>query len=180
MTSSCEIQSHPSLKCHRVGRFFLMAQGLLAIFLALVAYVLEWGHIVEGCRLCQWERGIILAGGLLSFLAGWIRFRLLFKGLGWLSLPLWIGGMGLGAYHAGIQYHLWKQPAMCSVVDAQTIKEFFAQGSLPACHERTLELFGLPGSVYVLGGCFLMAVVTFCVLKCSKKKIENTTETPAT
>lgn len=173
--SSSETQKLTFASSHRLERFLFMAQGLVGIVLAVVAYVLEWGHIVQGCQLCQWERALILLGGILSFLAGWIPCRLFFKTIGWMSLPVWISGIFLGLYHAGIQYHLWAQPKMCSALQAENIDEFFAKGALPACSERTFELFGLPGSLYVFGLCGLFAMITFCALKCRPAKKDEKT-----
>lgn len=93
----------------------LAAAIVLAVAAATIAGALASQHLfgLVPCKLCLWQRWPYYVGlplALATLLApdpGWRR-----AGLGALSL-LFLASFGLGAYHAGVESHLWLGPSDC-------------------------------------------------------------------
>ncbi|HEY0291705.1 MAG TPA: disulfide bond formation protein B [Hansschlegelia sp.] len=101
-----------------------LAALLVAIVAALTvcgALVFQHGFGYVPCMLCLWERWPYYLGAPLALLAallaargnpGAARLFLIVVGL------LFVGGAGLGAYHAGVEWGFWPGPASCAGADA--------------------------------------------------------------
>jgi disulfide bond formation protein DsbB len=85
------------------------------------ALVFEHGFGYTPCMLCLWQRWpyyvgapLALAAALLAARghAGAARLVLLAVGLAF------VGGAGLGAYHAGVEWRFWPGPSSCAGANA--------------------------------------------------------------
>ena len=92
-----------------------MPHATLAVAAATLAGAFAFQHVggYEPCPICIWQRwpyvvGIVLLAGGLASPAG--RIRTLLTGI---ACPVFLGGAGLSAWHAGIEYGFWAGPASC-------------------------------------------------------------------
>jgi disulfide bond formation protein DsbB len=124
-----------------------------------------------GCILCRTERLIILVAGILCFwslvwrMSRWGRYSLVGSAFFWLA-----GGV-VSLYHAAIQYGLLKAPHFCTVQESvgKTFEEQFDRFiSAPikvSCAKRTMDLFGVPASLYLGVTCLLIFGICLMLLK---------------
>ncbi len=131
----------------------------------LGAYGFQYIGGLLPCKLCYWQRyayytAIPLAGLSLLLAAtrgpAAARLPLLLTGLALLA------GMGIAAYHAGVEYHWWPGPATCS--GAPVSGDIFFQDAGPGlirCDQTPWSLFGVSMAGYnaVISG--LLALAAF-------------------
>lgn len=139
-------------------------KGMLLLFLmcsatALASYGMAlWGQF-PACRLCHIQRMIVLC------LAGSTGICLCIKNKGYLLrffsygiMMLWVIGAVTSLYHVGIQYHLLSMPQFCIVDNASTL-DALLMAPHASCNQRTLDIGGIPASVYlffmfIFGACY--------------------------
>lgn len=110
--------NRPAASRPATAAFLLAAVAALAIGGALV---FEHGFGYVPCMLCLWQRWpyylgipLALAAGLLALggRPGPAKLLLTIVGL------LFLGGAGLGVYHAGVEWSFWPGPTSCAGADA--------------------------------------------------------------
>ena len=107
----------------------------------------KFGNI-DACRMCLVQRGMFLLIGVLSALTGLMGEGKIHKMLSMVTLVALGVLFFLALYHAGLQYH-WIRPArFCSVHHSVMSLDKLLGTPSASCHERTLDIFGIPASVY--------------------------------
>lgn len=103
------------------------------------------------CELCLKERIPFMAAvplaGLLALAGPWlprVAVRIGFAAL----VVVFVGGALLGAYHAGVEWHLWAGPSECSGAAAAPpdVADFLKQldtAVVVRCDEAALQVLGL-------------------------------------
>ncbi|MCB1418711.1 MAG: disulfide bond formation protein B [Notoacmeibacter sp.] len=152
------------------GRFQLLAAAFLALAMAgTVGTALGFEHIggFIPCALCLEQRIPYYIGAplmALAVLAAWMNLPgivirlLLLAGAG-----LMAGGLVLGIYHSGVEWHWWAGPADCSGAAFQTkdVNDLFSDLSKrpPSCDQAAGRFLGLSFAGWnVFASAFLMAV----------------------
>ena len=153
-------------------------QTLTALFLAVamaivVGSALGFEHIggYIPCALCLEQRTpyyigapLMLVAALISRAGGpsWaVRGLLAVGGL------LMLYGMGLGIYHAGVEWHWWEGPASCATsADAVTKDVGSLLGELsskkpPSCDAAALRFLGLSFAGWNVLASAVLAVIAF-------------------
>jgi len=108
--------------------------------------------------------------GIFASLTGLMYERVIGHILGWITTLMVIALFVVSTYHVGLQYG-WIRPArFCSVNHHASSLDLFLGIPTASCHERTLDIMGLPASLYAM---FLSAISTlvclFSLKKTSKK-----------
>lgn len=138
------------------GRSATVTALFLAVAMAaVVGSALGFEHIggYIPCALCLTQRTpyyigapLMLVAGLISVLGGpsWaVRGLLAIGGL------LMLYGMGLGIYHAGVEWHWWEGPASCATsanavtTDAGSLLGDLSSKKPPSCDDAALRVLGL-------------------------------------
>lgn len=88
--------------------------GFMAI---LAAWIFELGFGYIPCKLCLWQRGPYYIGLPLAII-GLLTFNKasrvdLARGVAALVALIFLGSLGLGLYHAGVEWKFWAGPADC-------------------------------------------------------------------
>lgn len=101
-------------------------RALAALVLALVAILGALGSQflpgMEPCELCYWQRWPYYIGiPILAFvLVFWKQIPVLLRiGLTLVTALIFVVGIGLAAYHAGVEYRIWSGPSTCTNLDQQ-------------------------------------------------------------
>ena len=98
-----------------------LAVALLSALTVGAALVMQHGFGYVPCMLCLWGRWPHYLGAPLALLAAVLAWRgnggaaricLVLAGL------LFLGGAGLGAFHAGVEWGFWPGPASCAGANA--------------------------------------------------------------
>jgi disulfide bond formation protein DsbB len=119
---------------------------LMAIGTIGGAFFFEFVLRYAPCQLCLWQRwpwyAAIALGAAGLLLPGFQRWALL--GLGVLMLI----SIGLGVYHAGVEWEFWKGPAGCSAgvalpSSAGGLLGAMNETRLPSCTEAAWTLWGI-------------------------------------
>jgi disulfide bond formation protein DsbB len=104
---------------------FLLSSATLA-----GAWYFELVVKLPPCPLCLEERlpyHIAIPLSLLTLIAALVRAPAKLIAVGFIAIAIaMLGGAGLGAYHAGVEWHLWPGPADCS----GPLTDLKAQGAL--------------------------------------------------
>ncbi len=120
-----------------------------AITLASVWILQERGY--NPCELCLKERipfyAALPVAALLAILSRRLDPRLAKTGFALLAL-VFAAGAVLGAYHAGVEWHLWAGPTGCSgaaaaPVDVGDFLKALDNVTVVRCDEAALHVFGL-------------------------------------
>lgn len=101
----------------------VLAFGIAAVAILAVggALVFQYGFGYVPCMLCLWQRWPYYLGAPLALVAGFLaltghgkaaKLLLVVVGL------LFLGGAGLGVFHAGVEWSFWPGPTSCAGADA--------------------------------------------------------------
>lgn len=153
----------------RVIALAVAGVSLAALVAALIA---EYSFGLKPCILCLYQRvpygvGFVL-GGLAVLPMMPPRFR---RGLVGLAGLGFLTGMGIAAFHVGVEQHWWAGTSSCSSngLGALSIAEMQAALSAPAvvpCDTPQWDLFGITMAGYNVVGSLGLALLTFwAVLK---------------
>lgn len=101
---------------HLIARLAPLLIALLAAASLATALVFQHGFGYVPCMLCLWQRWAYYLGIPLAVIlaAGGVRLPrgAVAAGLGVL-LVIFAANAALGAYHAGVEWHLWAGPTSC-------------------------------------------------------------------
>ena len=130
-------------------------QTLIALVFAtaLATIAGAWGFELMGylpCPLCLKQRLPYYAVMPLSLIALWL-YRM---GRGGASAAVMIAcaalmifGAGLGAYHAGVEWHFWQGPTSCAAGGgfdpAKGVLPDLSAGQFISCTEAAIRIFGI-------------------------------------
>lgn len=141
------------LEKKRISWIFI---GIFSIVCGACGFLAEYIGGIVGCFLCGVERTIfVTAGGCALPLWCSRKSSISFTILSMVCIVLWAANGVIGAYHAGMQYGLWRAPAFCQVHEGkggsvgEKLDDFLSQKIRPSCAEKTITIAGVHGSVFV-------------------------------
>lgn len=135
-----------------IGRYGLRGWALFAFAVSVaalvLAYVSEYGFGLHPCAMCYWQRVPYAVVIVLALLAWFIPVARVRRALLWLSALAFAVGMGLAAFHAGVEWQWWEGPAACGgAIDAtQSVEQILAQlkaAAVVSCGEAAIRVLGL-------------------------------------
>ena len=126
-------------------RLGLIIVGGISTTLLVGALLFQYVGGLEPCNLCIWQRWPHLA----VIIAAFIGLRgVMPRCMLWLAFIAGSISVGLGGYHAGIEYGFWTGPAGCTTSlaldgDIKTLTQQLLNMPLVRCDEVPWSLFGL-------------------------------------
>ena len=124
------------------------------------------GHLAP-CEMCLWQRWPHVAALGLALLAWLLRFDRRLLAVAAVSLLV---GAGLGAFHAGVEWHLWAGPPDCTAAtiggSIADITAMVLATPLIRCDAAAWTLFGVSMAGYnallstLIGGVSLWLITT--------------------
>ncbi len=141
---------------------------LLAVGAILGALALEHIGGVKPCHLCLEQRFAYYAGApalfaaLVLLSAGQRHAAALLFGLTTLAFVL---NAGLGAYHAGVEWHFWPGPSSCTGAETLTTSAGDLLGKLATthvvrCDEASFRVFGVSLAGWNVAASLLIAALS--------------------
>ena len=140
---------------------FLLDHWALAAACAAAA-MLAAAHAFESfgglapCHLCLYQRDVYWAAlsvGIAGFALGYMRLAWASRTANALLALIFLVGMGVAAYHAGVEWKWWPGPASCTgggAVNAGQLAAFMngAKALPPQCDVAAWRMFGLSMAGY--------------------------------
>jgi disulfide bond formation protein DsbB len=141
---------------------FLLDHWPLAAACASAA-MLAGAHAFEAfgglapCHLCLLQRDVYwtaLSVGVVGFVLGYVRLSWARRAADAVLALIFLGGMGLAAYHAGVEWKWWPGPASCTggghSINAGQLAAFMSgvKASVPQCDQAAWTMFGLSMAGY--------------------------------
>ncbi|MGZ3399353.1 MAG: disulfide bond formation protein B [Caulobacteraceae bacterium] len=108
------------------------------------------------CHLCFYQRDVYWAAlsvGVVGFALGYMRLAWVRRAADGLLALIFLAGMGLAAYHAGVEWTWWPGPASCTgggAVNAGQLAAFMngAKLNVPQCDQAAWRMFGISMAGY--------------------------------
>jgi disulfide bond formation protein DsbB len=108
------------------------------------------------CHLCYYQRDVYwvaLSVGVVGFALGYMRIAWARRAADALLTLIFLTGMGIAAYHAGVEWKWWPGPASCTgggVVNAGQLAAFMngAKLNVPQCDQAAWRMFGVSMAGY--------------------------------
>ncbi len=128
-------------------------EGAVSLALLLGALGFQYIGHYPPCEMCHWQRwphiasAVIGLGGMILVRAGVIPARTAFAIAALAVLCVAITG-GLGVYHAGVEWHLWKGPTACTTGFQFTGGPLDLNAPVPQCDRAAWRLFGISMAGY--------------------------------
>ena len=95
------------------SRRLTLAFGTLGAALILGAYGFQYIGHYPPCELCWWQRYPHMAAAVIGLIGG-LLVKPGSRPLAALVILLVAISGGIGVYHAGVEWHLWKGPSTCT------------------------------------------------------------------
>ena len=126
-------------------RLGLIIAGGISATLLVGAFLFQYVGGLAPCNLCIWQRWPHLAVIVIAFFG--LR-GVMPRGMLLLTFIAGTISVGLGGYHAGIEYGLWAGPAGCTATlvldgDIKALTQQLLVTPLVRCDEVPWSLFGL-------------------------------------
>ena len=126
-------------------RLGLIIAGGISTTLLIGALLFQYVGGLTPCSLCSWQRWPHLAIIVVAFIG---LSGVMPRGMLWLTFIAGSISVGLGGYHAGIEYGFWAGPAGCTANlaldgDIKTLTQQLLITPLVRCDEVPWSLFGL-------------------------------------
>ena len=158
----------------------LLAAFISLLVLAAVHAAETFGHLAP-CELCLKQRTVYWAAAAVGFVgygAGrGLRTPALFS-LACLLLGLvFLFGTGLAAYHAGVEWKVWRGPTSCTgsgAASAQALSELLsgARAPLPSCDVAAWRGLGLSMAGWNAIGSLVLAAISFKAMGGRRRGLE--------
>lgn len=147
----------------------LLVLGMAAVIGSALAFEYIGGYIP--CELCLLQRkpyyiGLVI--GVITVIAAALHLPArVTKSLILLLGVLMIVSMGLGVYHAGVEWHFWEGPSACSATSGAG---FNSTGDIlgqlnsfkgPSCTEAALRIFGISLAGWNVVTSAILAAIAF-------------------
>lgn len=147
----------------------LLVLGMAAVIGSALAFEYIGGYIP--CELCLLQRkpyyiGLVI--GVITVIAAALHLPArVTKSLILLLGVLMIVSMGLGVYHAGVEWHFWEGPSACSATSGAG---FNSTGDIlgqlnsfkgPSCTEAALRIFGISLAGWNVVTSLILAAIAF-------------------
>ncbi len=126
-------------------RLGLIIAGSISTTLLGGALLFQYVGGFAPCSLCIWQRWPHLAVIIIALIG--LR-GIMPRGMLWLTFIAGMISVGLGGYHAGIEYGLWDGPSNCTTNlaldgDIKTLTQQLLVTPLVRCDEVPWSLFGI-------------------------------------
>ncbi len=126
-------------------RLGLIIAGGISTALLVGALLFQYVGGLAPCSLCIWQRWPHLAVIVVTFIG---LCGVMPRGMLWLTFIAGSISVGLGGYHAGIEYGFWAGPAGCTAnlnldSDVKVLTQQLLMTPLVRCDEVPWSLFGL-------------------------------------
>ncbi len=135
----------PTFIPHISQRSGLTIAGAISTALLCGALLFEFVGGYAPCELCIWQRWPHLA----IIVAAFIGLRgIMPRSMLWLTFIAGSISVGLGGYHAGVEYGFWAGPTSCSTIlipdgDIKALTQKLLVTPIARCDEVPWSLFGL-------------------------------------
>ena len=115
-----------------------------------------FGHYAP-CHLCLLQRDVYwtaLSVGVVGFILGYVRLTWARRAADVLLALIFLGGLGLAAYHAGVEWKWWPGPASCTggarAVSAGQLAAFMSgvQKNIVQCDQAAWRMAGISMAGY--------------------------------
>ncbi|MCB1537967.1 MAG: disulfide bond formation protein B [Rhodospirillales bacterium] len=144
-------------------RFSALGLGAVSAGALAMAYIAQYGFGLEPCELCLMQRVPYALGAVLAVMVfarpGWARGALAAMGV------FFLAGMGIAAFHVGVEQHWWAGLPTCSVkLDASNIDVLRAQilnSARVPCDKIAWEMFGISMAGYNVPTSAVLAAFAF-------------------
>jgi disulfide bond formation protein DsbB len=128
------------------------------------------------CHLCFYQRDVYwvaLSVGVIGFILGYMRLGWARRGADALLALIFLVGMGVAAYHAGVEWKWWPGPASCTgggTVNAGQLAAFLngAKLNVPQCDQAAWRMFGVSMAGY--NAVISLGLVALSVLAVRKER----------
>jgi disulfide bond formation protein DsbB len=108
------------------------------------------------CHLCLYQRDVYwvaLSVGVAGFILGYMRLKWVRRAADALLALIFLVGMGVAAYHAGVEWKWWPGPASCTgggTVNAGQLAAFLngTKVTVPQCDQAAWTMFGISMAGY--------------------------------
>lgn len=109
------------------------------------------------CHLCLLQRDVYwtaLSVGVIGFVLGYVRLAWARRAADVLLALIFLVGMGIAAYHAGVEWKWWPGPASCTgggrAINASQLAAFMngVQSTVVQCDQAAWRMFGLSMAGY--------------------------------
>jgi disulfide bond formation protein DsbB len=134
----------------------LSAACASAAMLAIAHAFETFGHLAP-CHLCLLQRDVYWAAltvGVVGFILGYVRLAWARRGADVLLALIFLVGMGIAAYHAGVEWKWWPGPASCTgggrSINAGQLAAFMsgAKSTIVQCDQAAWTMFGISMAGY--------------------------------
>jgi len=131
----------------------------------LFALTMEFGFGVRPCILCLLQRIPYASVAVLSALAlVWKPYKRQTTLLLGLCAVVYVAGMGLAAFHTGVERHWWKGTTSCSAqpikkgASVEEMREALLKMDEPRCDVISWSIFGLSMANFNVAGSLALAL----------------------
>lgn len=132
----------------RAAALAILAVAVLAVGGALV---FEHGFGYVPCMLCLWQRWPYYVGAVLALVAALLALKGQDGGARLILVViaiLFLGGAGLGAFHAGVEWGFWPGPTSCAGANAAPssaggLLDQMRNVRIVPCDQAAWRLFGI-------------------------------------
>lgn len=154
------------------GRSHTLTAAFLALAMALTVGTALGFQYIGGfipCKLCLEQRAPYYIGvpvmALATICAAFRAPAILTRGLLLVGGLLMIWGLGLGAYHAGVEWGWWEGPADCGLIqpsaDSGNLLDQLNAVIPPSCSEAAGRFLGLSFAGWNVAASALFAAIAF-------------------
>src|SRR5665213_2265911 len=134
----------------------LSAACASAAMLAIAHAFETFGHLAP-CHLCLLQRDVYWAAlsvGVIGFVLGYVRLAWARRAADVLLGLIFLVGMGIAAYHAGVEWKWWPGPASCTgggrSINAGQLAAFMSgvQSTVVQCDQAAWRMLGVSMAGY--------------------------------
>jgi disulfide bond formation protein DsbB len=133
-----------------------LAAACVSAAMLAAAHAFETFGGLAPCHLCLYQRDVYwvaLSVGVVGFVLGYMRLVWARRAADALLALVFLVGMGIAAYHAGVEWKWWPGPASCTgggVVNAGQLAAFMngAKLNIPQCDQAAWRMFGISMAGY--------------------------------
>lgn len=138
---------------------FIIICGIVSLLSLSLAYVAQHGFDVNPCILCYYERYVywaVVGLMLIALVSHWQApssesciMRILFIAIGLVLL----GGLVLGLYHLGVEWHWWEGTASCKGItqkatSIEEMRQLINQKTPARCDQPNWIILGISATLW--------------------------------
>ncbi|HJW41888.1 MAG TPA: disulfide bond formation protein B [Rhizomicrobium sp.] len=148
-------------------------EGAVGAAMILGALAFQYIGHYPPCEMCHWQRWPHIAaaaiglGGMILIGAGVLPARAA-AGIAILATVCVAVSGGLGVYHAGVEWHLWKGPTACTTGFQFNGGTLDLNARVPMCDRAAWRLFGISLAGY--NAAISLAAAAFGAIQLGRKR----------